>query len=115
MPSGELLPRGTHEVAVLSDAVLVTLHGEFDLSTAADLAAWLHQALLDHPGLDLHVEASDVSFLDSSGIRALLRSQNEAAAQGRGFRLIGAQGTVREVLEIVDVYDLLTGHQPTSG
>jgi len=113
MASGELPPRGTHEVDLLSGAVRVSLHGEFDLSTETELVTWLRQALLDHPGMDLHVEVSGVSFLDSSGIRALLRSQSAAVAHGRGFRLTGAQGTIREVLEIVDVYDLLTGHQPT--
>jgi anti-anti-sigma factor len=113
MERAELPPQATHEVDVLSGAVRVVLAGEFDLSTEADLASWLHAAVHDHPGMDLEVDLHRVSFLDSSGIRGLLTAHRLAGEHGRGFRLTGAHGTVREVLEIVDVYDMLAGPQPT--
>ncbi|GIH07975.1 hypothetical protein Rhe02_60420 [Rhizocola hellebori] len=114
MERAELPPQATHEVDVLSGAVRVALAGEFDLATEADLAGWLRQAILDHPGLDLEVDLHQVGFIDSSGIRGLLIAHRFAGEHGRAFRLTGARGTVREVLEIVDVYDMLTGQQPTS-
>ena len=101
----------THEVEVLSGVVRVVLAGELDLSTEADLARWLGRAILDHPGMDLEVDLSGVGFLDSTGIRALLTAHRVATEHGSVFLLTGAAGTVREVLEIVDVYDLLTTGQ----
>jgi anti-anti-sigma factor len=115
MERAALPPQATHEVDVLSDAVRVRLAGEFDLSTEADLTGWMNRAVLDHPGLDLEVDLHEVGFMDSSGIRGLLTAHRIATDHGRAFRLTGAQGTVREVPEIVDVYDLLTGQQPTPG
>jgi anti-anti-sigma factor len=114
MERAELPPQATHEVDVLSGAVRVTLAGEFDLNTETDLAGWLGRAILDHPGIDLEVDMREVGFMDSSGIRGLLTAHRIATEHGRTFRLTGAQGTVREVLEIVDVYDLLTGQQRLS-
>ncbi len=89
--------------------MLVSLSGEFDLVTEAELEGFLRQAILGHPGVRVDVDMSRVGFLDSSGIRALLRAHGLAAERGSDLRLIDTRGTVREVLEIVDVYDLLTG------
>ena len=114
MERAELPPQATHEVAILSGVVRVALAGEFDLATEADLARWLGQAIIDHPGMDLEVDLHEVGFIDSSGIRGLLTAHRIATERSRTFRLTGAQGTVREVLEIVDVYDLLTGQQPAA-
>jgi anti-anti-sigma factor len=112
MEGSQLPPLATHRVEVLSGAVRVSLAGELDLSTEADLARWLSHAIVNHPGMDLEVDLHEVGFLDSTGIRALLTAYRFATEHGSAFRLTGADGTVREVLEIVDVYDLLTGQQP---
>jgi anti-anti-sigma factor len=114
MEGSQLPPQASHKVEVLDGAVRVVLAGELDLSTEADLGRWLSLAVLDHPGMDLEVDLYDVGFLDSTGIRSLLTAHRVATEHGRAFHLTGARGTVREVLEIVDVYDLLTGQQPLS-
>jgi NADPH2:quinone reductase len=92
------------------DVVRVQLSGELDLSVAAEVAGWLDGALDAHPGKDLTVDLSALDFLDSSGIRALLNAYGAATARGRVFRVVGATGGGREVLEIVDVLDLLAGN-----
>jgi anti-sigma B factor antagonist len=102
--------QASHEVEVLSSTVRISLAGEFDLAVERELSGWLNQAIQDHPGMDFDVDVHDVGFLDSSGIRALLNAYRSVTAKGCAFRLTRAQGTVREVLEIVDVYELLTGH-----
>lgn len=109
MGNAEQPPQPVIEIEVRQGRVLAGLAGEFDLNSEADLAHRLGQAMVEHPGLEVEVDMSRVSFLDSSGIRALLQAHGMATERGCVLRLVGTHGTVREVLEIVDVYDLLTG------
>jgi NADPH2:quinone reductase len=108
-----LEPQASHLVEVDGDVVRVHLLGELDLAVAAEVSGWLDKALDEHPGKHLEVDLSMLEFLDSSGIRALLNAHISATARGRRFRVVGATGGVREVLEIVDVHDLLAaGNHP---
>ncbi|MDI1463267.1 STAS domain-containing protein [Catellatospora sp. KI3] len=102
-------PQASHEVELAPGIVRVSLVGEIDMGVEGAVAGWLTEAIRTHPDRRLEVDVSRVGFLDSSGIRVLLQAQARAVREGGGFRLTGAQGTVREVLEIVDVYGLLTG------
>ncbi|WP_144119196.1 STAS domain-containing protein [Catellatospora sichuanensis] len=101
-------PQATHEVEVLADRVRITLAGEFDLANEQALTSWLVNAIQAGPGRAVEVDMQDVGFIDSSGIRVLLQAHAVAAQHGGSFRLTRASGTVREVLEIVAVYDYLT-------
>ncbi|WP_155373424.1 STAS domain-containing protein [Catellatospora vulcania] len=101
-------PQATHDVEILPDRVRITLAGEFDLANEQALTSWLVDAIQAGPGRPVEVDMHDVGFIDSSGIRVLLQAHAEAARLGGSFRLARASGTVREVLEIVAVYDFLT-------
>ena len=72
------------------------LDGELDLATAEDLLA----AIREHDERDsqLDLDFSDVTFMDSSGLRALL----EAASERNGADLVILDPTpqVRRVLDI---------------
>lgn len=108
-----LEPQASHLVEVRGDVVRVHLRGELDLAVAAEVSSWLEKALDEHAGKDLEVDLSALDFLDSSGIRALLNAYRATTARGLAFRVVGATGGVREVLEIVDVHELLsTGNHP---
>ncbi|GIG00535.1 STAS domain-containing protein [Catellatospora citrea] len=101
-------PQATHDVEVLADRVRITLAGEFDLANEQELTDWLLDAIQAGPGHAVEVDMHDVGFIDSSGIRVLLQAHAAAVKHGGSFRLARASGTVREVLEIVAVYDYLT-------
>lgn len=107
----------THEIEDLDHGtVRVALRGEIDLSVAAEVAEVLAGAVGHDPGRHVVVDLSGLDFLDSSGIREILNAYATATGHGSTFRLTGAAGSVREVLEIVAVYDLLTqGNQPAAG
>jgi anti-sigma B factor antagonist len=63
----------------------VTVAGELDLQSAPTLAQTLGEQFAD--GCDVELEVSGVTFIDSSGIRALVGAQTAAAAAGRTFAL----------------------------
>ena len=54
--------------------------------------------------LDLH----HVGFLDSSGLRALFRCRDQAAAKGIGFSLAVSEGPVTRLLDVAGVRDWFT-------
>ena len=74
------------------------------------MATWFQEVVTRHPGRDLIVDLSRVSFLDSSGIRQLMDARRDLADQGAGMAVIGAQGVVLTVLKVTGVYDALAGN-----
>jgi anti-sigma B factor antagonist len=56
------------------------LEGELDLSTAKDLSTVLHAATID--GVPLVLDFSAVTFMDSSGLRAILEVSRSLDGSG---------------------------------
>ena len=80
------------------DFVLVRLHGEVDLSWSQ----LVRRAVLD--ALDqanaVGVDLSDVSYIDSSGIAALVEGFQLSRIRGSRFVLVAVSDAVRAVLEL---------------
>lgn len=86
--------------------VEVAIAGELDLESRPVLSACLADQFGTHPDRVL-VEASGVSFLDSTGIAALLDAKSEAGHAGVDFGLVHPSQIVRRVLEMARVEHLL--------
>jgi anti-sigma B factor antagonist len=78
--------------------VLVRLSGEVDLSWSQSVRRAVLDALDAAPvvGVDL----SAVSYIDSSGIAALVEGFQNARTRGRRFALVAVSDAVRAVLEL---------------
>ncbi len=76
----------------------LTLRGEFDLDARDALREALLQAVA--AGSHLVVDLAGVTFLDSESLSALVEGYNAAEGSGLTFRLTGAQGAVRRVLDL---------------
>jgi anti-anti-sigma factor len=84
----------------------VSVAGELDLATADELAAWLvNQGQGDG---DLTVDVAGLSFIDSTGVRALLRAADAMAGRGR-LILRDPSPPVRSVLELAGLTHSVTG------
>lgn len=77
---------------------IVTVHGEVDLSWSGDIRENILAAL--DGGRGVLVELGDVTYIDSSGIAALVEGYQTARAEGLKFGLIGLSDAVRAVLEL---------------
>ena len=87
--------------------VLVTVSGEIDMVGTPVLATELATVLrITAPKIVL-VDLSAVSFLDSTGISALIDAHNRAQASSTHLRLYGASRVVRRPLELTGVTELL--------
>ena len=80
----------------------VALAGEIDLACAPELA----QAFAAFSGTTYDrvvVDLSELSFIDSSGIKALIAAAKVIQAEGRVMTLVGAGPNVQRVLDIVNL------------
>jgi anti-anti-sigma factor len=89
------------------DTVLVHPSGEVDRDTAPDLRRCLTEAIHLAGARTVEVDLALVTFMDSSGIGALLAGHRLARDTDVPFRIRDAGPAVRTVLELTNVWDLL--------
>jgi anti-sigma B factor antagonist len=92
------------EVADEGDGILLRLRGECDLSSLGQLTEPLEEAL--GSGRPLVIDLSELSFLDSSCLRAIL-SAHESAGSNGGMRLRRGPANVMRVFEIAGLTEKL--------
>jgi len=80
----------------LDGRLVVTVSGSIDSGNADEFAAQLQQARLEHPGGGLEVNAEELSYISSAGLRVLLKASKTEKSK---VRLVGVNDTVYEILE----------------
>jgi anti-sigma B factor antagonist len=81
------------------EMVVFRLRGSLDLATAPSVRA----ALLEEAGQSKHdviVDLSQLEFLDSTGLGALIGAQRRAIEQGAQVRLVVSEGPISRLLNI---------------
>ena len=99
----------TWRTAVTYDGVsaVVAVTGEIDMASEAALREVVDSALEREPSpAEITIDLSEVSFLDSAGVRALLVCRGRAADRGARLLVRDPQPTVASVLQITRVNDL---------
>ena len=84
---------------------VVSVRGELDLATADRL--WTELEPLLAPQSVVVLDATEITFLDSSGLRVLLQASNRATTGGAAFRLVAPQHAVQRVLALAGTGDHL--------
>lgn len=88
--------------------VTVAVSGEIDLSTVEQLEHEI-AATADGEADAIVVDISGVTFVDSAGIGVLLKGRRMADEHGKQYRVTGAEGLVRQVLDMTGVWAHLSG------
>jgi len=93
------------EIAVgeTDDTRAVLLRGELDIAGVPELV----DALTGLSGARVVVDLSGISFIDSSGAAALVRAQQQAAADDRSLSLVRPSPSVSRVFELLGISFLL--------
>jgi anti-anti-sigma factor len=65
------------------------------------------EALIDEGSRQLVVDLSDVSFMDSSGVRALLLARRRLDREGDFWAVVCPDPDIRRVLDLLGVADVL--------
>ena len=97
-----------------ADHVVFTLAGDLDLAAHARLQTGLDQSW--DASTDLVIDCSQVTFLDSMGLRVLVHAMQRATAADRAIALAAPSQPVLRVLELAGVTELfpVTGRHPDS-
>jgi anti-anti-sigma factor len=85
---------------------VVRLPAEVDLASAPELRDEM-LAALNRDGVHLVVDALDVTFMDSSGVNALVRARERAATLGGSLHVVTQHPAVRRVLQITGLEERL--------
>jgi anti-sigma B factor antagonist len=88
----------------------VVLHGEIDISAAPCIQDILAAVVAD--GWNVDVDLRGVSFLDSSGLHALLAAQHAANDKGLQLGIVGMAPCVERVLHLTGTYARLHAGRP---
>jgi anti-sigma B factor antagonist len=88
------------------DSAVVTLAGELDLDGACRLDVELGR-LLDDGVRHLQIDAADLEFVDSSGLRSLVLARTHYEDAGGQFRISAVSPPVGRVIEIAGLTGVL--------
>jgi anti-anti-sigma factor len=92
--------------AELNGAPGVAIRGEIDLDAVPSLESALDTAIRSTAGAFV-LDLCDLDFLDSSGLRVMLRARARLAREDRELAIVCPPGPVRRLFEVVGIADLL--------
>lgn len=78
---------------------VLPLKGEVDLHVSPTVTAALNE-MIDKKPKRLVVDLTEVSYIDSAGLAALIQAMQRVEGYGGKFMLAGLQETVRSIFEI---------------
>ncbi|MEU4622455.1 STAS domain-containing protein [Actinoplanes sp. NPDC023801] len=85
--------------------VIVMVSGEVDYSNSDEVARRLRDAVTDWAPPAVEVDLSAATFIDSTGLGALIEGYRVATAAGVAFRVINPSETFRRVLTVTGLSD----------
>ncbi|HEX6269676.1 MAG TPA: STAS domain-containing protein [Anaerolineales bacterium] len=87
-------------VETTGEIARIILSGAFDFSTQGNLGDAIDQALSMDGVKEIHVEMTNVTFIDSSVIRALLKLREAAVAHNKSLSIWNCNEQIREIFVI---------------
>ena len=106
MPVPSVPPPFRASVTPVDGAVGVQLAGELDLATVADAEQAIARARRETPG-PLRLDLSQLTFLDSSGLRLVIKIDAACRADGCDLEIQPGPRGVQRVFELAGVLEML--------
>ncbi|MCW3067939.1 MAG: anti-anti-sigma factor [Solirubrobacterales bacterium] len=92
--------------AAYGDHITLALSGELDIVSAAELESRLGRLSAD--GIrGLTLDLSGLTFMDSTGLRAVLRAKELADSEGYELSLVPGPPNIQRVFELTALVDVL--------
>jgi anti-sigma B factor antagonist len=105
------------EEVAIGSAAMVSLYGELDIQSQDQVAAGLSRALDRHPAA-LAADLRGLTFMDSTGVHALLDAEARCREQGTAFFIIRGTGAVDRVLSVLGLdrlFEIITEPEQLAG
>lgn len=93
-------------------SVVLVVEGELDLATAPQLVAAAEDALASTSEGDVALDLSEVHFIDSTGIGAVIQVRGLALARSRRTKVCAASDMVVRVLDLTGLSEDLVDGSP---
>lgn len=87
------------KIQMIAGISSVTAIGSLDALTSEELVVTLDE-LIEHGGINQVLDLSQVEFMSSAGLRAILTTLKQCRSKGGDLRLSGAQPGVIKVLNL---------------
>ncbi len=84
-----------------NDDQVVSVSGDFDVNTVGDVKELFEELVVQ--GSDVVVDLTEVRFIDSSGIGAIVFLYKRLVAQQHKMSLVGVTGQPKELLDILKI------------
>jgi anti-sigma B factor antagonist len=91
-----------------SGPMVITLSGELDFSTAADLRDAIHDAPMTTAGLV--IDLTGLHYCDSTGITVLVAASQQARQAGAPLALAGLNANLRRVFDIAGLHGIFSSY-----
>lgn len=95
------------EISVQGTSLVVRITGELDVLTAEQFRRQVEAALERHRARNLYLNLSGVTFIDSSGLGAILGRYKRVRQAGGRMALVSPTRAIRPVLEMAGLYRLM--------
>jgi anti-sigma B factor antagonist len=109
MMRGMRAPLKLMETSTAADACTLTLDGELDLATAPEFRAAIG-GLLGTGCRHIEIDLSETTFLDSSGLGALVWALHRLHAAGGDLHVVNAVDQVAQTMRLTGVEQMLAAH-----
>ena len=86
-----------------ADRLVISLSGRIDTSNARELESTLTGLRADNPGASLTIDATDLEYISSAGLRVFMRMRKELG----GMSVINVSPEVYEILSVTGFTELL--------
>ena len=100
------------EAADIDGIYRIRLQGEFDLAAFPQAERALADAIKTHQQIE--VDLRELTFIDSSGVRALTVAWNRSRTMVRSFWIVPGPPAVQRVFDITGLTDVLPFASPAS-
>jgi anti-anti-sigma factor len=102
------VPQELHlTIAKHSGSFTLTLGGEIDLSNSEDLVSAARLALSSKPCESLTLDMADVTFIDSTGLSALVMINNECKEQSATLAMVNVPARLCNLIELAGLDGVL--------
>ena len=93
-----------HEIETnLNGNTIITIQGEMDAYGCSQIRPTLEKVIANSNRHDVHMDLSDVVFVDSSGIGAIVFLFKRLKSQGQTLLIHGVNGQPKELMKLLRV------------
>ena len=89
------------------DILYIAVEGRIDASNAAVAEEKIFAIKKEHAGKHVVIDADQLEYISSAGLRVILKTQKQMQAQG-AMKLVHVNDTIMEVFDITGFTDILT-------